>query len=600
MIRDLFNYLKMFEFHLGKKIYIIYFLGILTAFLEGIGILMLLPLLENLDSVQTIDPNESLINKLIFNLINFFGLDLNVSSILIFITISFVLKGLISFGSLAFNAYLKGILLFKLKKQLFESYVRMTYSYYSKKDTGYFTNIINEQPIKGLEAFNQIIILGGHFVNAIVLLTLAMLMTWLFGIMAVISGLILLFLFIKLNTFVRKLSRITAYENGTLTKWLIQSLHGFKYLTSTFQFNKVKGSILKSIDILTVNQIKTGYAAAFTQSVREPIAVVFIMIIIYLQIFVLNQKLEPILVSVVLFYRSLNSVLAVQSSFQGTFQHIGSMELVDQEFKNQKKNKDFNGSIKLGQFSRSIRFNDVSFSYNSKDNVLKNISMNINFLESVGLVGSSGSGKSTILDLITLVHKNNSGKILIDSNDANEIVKSSWRKQIGYVSQDTVLFDDSIANNISMWDGDFNKDKKIRKKILNAAKDANILNFIKNQKDGFNSLVGERGILLSGGQKQRLFIARELYRNPSLLLLDEATSALDSESEKNVQKSIDSLKGKMTVIMVAHRLSTLKNVDKIYVIEDGKIVDSGSFPDLLKSDKSHFKKLVALQSLDYK
>ena len=356
MIRDLFNYLKMFEFHLGKKIYIIYFLGILTAFLEGIGILMLLPLLENLDSVQTIDPNESLINKLIFNLINFFGLDLNVSSILIFITISFVLKGLISFGSLAFNAYLKGILLFKLKKQLFESYVRMTYSYYSKKDTGYFTNIINEQPIKGLEAFNQIIILGGHFVNAIVLLTLAMLMTWLFGIMAVISGLILLFLFIKLNTFVRKLSRITAYENGTLTKWLIQSLHGFKYLTSTFQFNKVKGSILKSIDILTVNQIKTGYAAAFTQSVREPIAVIFIMIIIYIQIFVLNQKLEPILVSVVLFYRSLNSVLAVQSSFQGTFQHIGSMELVDQEFKNQKKNKDFNGSIKLGPFSRSIRY----------------------------------------------------------------------------------------------------------------------------------------------------------------------------------------------------------------------------------------------------
>lgn len=590
----------MFEFHLGKKIYIIYFLGILTAFLEGIGILMLLPLLENLDSVQTIDPDESLINKFIFNLINLFGLGLNVSSILIFITISFVLKGLISFGSLAFNAYLKGILLFKLKKQLFESYIGMTYSYYSRKDTGYFSNIINEQPIKGLEAFNQIIILGGHFVNAIVLLTLAMLMTWLFGIMAVISGLILLFLFINLNTFVRKLSRITAFENGTLTKWLIQTLHGFKYLTSTFQFNKVKGSILKSIDILTDNQIKTGYAAAFTQSVREPIAVVFIMIIIYLQIFILNQKLEPILVSVVLFYRSLNSVLAIQSSFQGTFQHIGSMELVDQEFKNQKKNKDFNGPFKLGKFSQSIRFNNVSFSYNSNDNILKNISIKINLLESVGLVGSSGSGKSTMLDLITLVHRNNSGQILIDNKDVNEIDKSSWREQIGYVSQDTVLFDDSIANNISMWDGDFNKDKKIRKEIIRAAKDANILDFIESQKDGFNSLVGERGILLSGGQKQRLFIARELYRNPNLLLLDEATSSLDSESEKKVQKSIDSLKGKMTVIIVAHRLSTLKNVDKIYVINDGKIVDSGSFPELLKSDQSHFKKLVALQSLDYK
>ena len=123
-----------------------------------------------------------------------------------------------------------------------------------------------------------------------------------------------------------------------------------------------------------------------------------------------------------------------------------------------------------------------------------------------------------------------------------------------------------------MWDEDFKKDKKIRKEIIRAAKDANILDFIENQKDGFNSLVGERGILLSGGQKQRLFIARELYRNPNLLLLDEATSSLDSESEKKVQKSIDSLKGKMTVIIVAHRLSTLKNVDKIYVINDGKML----------------------------
>ena len=150
------------------------------------------------------------------------------------------------------------------------------------------------------------------------------------------------------------------------------------------------------------------------------------MIIIYLQIFILNQKLEPILVSVVLFYRSLNSVLAIQSSFQGTFQHIGSMELVDQEFKNQKKNKDFNGPFKLGKFSQSIRFNNVSFSYNSNDNILKNISIKINLLESVGLVGSSGSGKSTMLDLITLVHRNNSGQILID-NKMNEIDKSSWR-----------------------------------------------------------------------------------------------------------------------------------------------------------------------------
>ena len=138
------------------------------------------------------------------------------------------------------------------------------------------------------------------------------------------------------------------------------------------------------------------------------------------------------------------------------------------------------------------------------------------------------------------------------------------RNQTGCVPQEVFLFSDSIANNISMWEGDFNKDKIIRKKIIRAAKDANILDFIENQSNGLNSLVGDRGILLSGGQKQRLFIARELYRKPKLLLLDEATSALDSESEKKVQESIDNLKGKMTVIIVAHRLSTLEICYTVY------------------------------------
>ena len=587
----------MFQFHLGKKIYIIFILALFISFLEGIGILMLLPLLENLDSIQTINPDKNIINKLIFDLINFFKLGEDISSILFFITISFVLKGLISFFSLAFNSYLKGILLLKLKKQLFELYTKMTYSYYSKNDTGYFSNIINEQPIKGLEAFNQITVLGGQLVNSIVLLSLAIFMTWLFGIMAVISGILLLFIFIRLNSYVRKLSRITAYENGILTKLLIQSLHGFKYLSATYQFKKVKTSILNSINILTNSQIKNGYAAAFTQSIREPIAVVFIMIIIYVQIFILNEQLEPILVSVVLFYRSLNSVLAIQSAFQGTFQHIGSMELVDQEFQNQLSNKEPNGSVKIGEFSNSLKFKNVSFSYVKNEYILRNISLEIPFLKSVGIVGSSGSGKSTILDLISLIHKNDSGKILIDNIDSSKIDKSIWRNQIGYVSQDTVVFDDSIENNISMWEGDFNNEI-IKNKVLKAAKAANILEFIDNQKNGFNTIVGERGVLLSGGQRQRLFIARELYRNPRLLLLDEATSALDSESEKIVQQSIDDLKGKTTVIVVAHRLSTLKNVDIIYVIENGKILESGSFSELLDKKNSHFKKLADLQSID--
>ena len=142
----------------------------------------------------------------------------------------------------------------------------------------------------------------------------------------------------------------------------------------------------------------------------------------------------------------------------------------------------------------------------------------------------------------------------------------------------------------------FNKDEILKEKIINAAKQANILEFINDQEFGFNSMVGDRGVLISGGQKQRLFIARELFRNPKLLLLDEATSALDSESENHVQKSIDNLKGKITTIIVAHRLSTLKNVDEIFVVEKGKILEQGSFKQLLKKS-SHFQKLVKLQEV---
>ena len=472
----------------------------------------------------------------------------------------------------------------------------MKYSYYSKRDTGYFSNIINEQPIKGLEAFNQIIILGGHLVNSLVLLGLAFAITWIFGSMAAIAGIIMLFLFIRLNSFVRNLSRISATENGVLTKWLIQSLHGFKYLTATSQFYKLKPGVIESIKILTNNQVKTGCAAAFTQSLREPIAVIFIMVIISIQIFIFNEKLEPILVSVVLFYRALNSILAVQSSFQGTFQHIGSMELVDNEFKNQSLNKEISGKFQLKSFSKSIYFNDVSFGYDEDKIILKNLNFKIPYLKTVGFVGGSGSGKSTILDLISLINKPEDGKIYIDDIDSSKVNNASWRSQIGYVSQDTVIFDDTIANNICMWSGDFNKDEILKKKIINAAKQANILEFINDQEFGFNSIVGDRGVLISGGQKQRLFIARELFRNPKLLLLDEATSALDSESENHVQKSIDNLKGKITTIIVAHRLSTLKNVDEIFVVDKGQILEQGSFKQLLQNS-SHFQKIVKLQEV---
>jgi subfamily B ATP-binding cassette protein MsbA len=195
-----------------------------------------------------------------------------------------------------------------------------------------------------------------------------------------------------------------------------------------------------------------------------------------------------------------------------------------------------------------------------------------------------------------LTNRPSKGKLYIDGVLNSDIKKSSWRSQLGYVSQDSVIFDDTVANNISMWENDINKDK-LNENLINAAKQANILDFINSLPNGFNTLVGDRGILLSGGQKQRIFIARELFRNPKLLILDEATSALDSESEKNIQNSVELLQGKITVIIIAHRLSTIKGVDKIFLLDNGEIVESGSYDQLMNNKNSKFSDFAKLQIL---
>ena len=375
-------------------------------------------------------------------------------------------------------------------------------------------------------------------------------------------------------------------------------LQAFKYLTATNQTALLRKNIINSISKLTATQVKAGVAAAFTQSVREPIAVVFIVIIVFIQILIMQENLEPILVSIVLFYRALNATLAVQSGFQGTFQHIGSMEMVDNEFTEQDKNQSVDGNVLIEDFLYSIEFNNVSFKYaGSESNIISGLTMNFPVKKSIAIVGESGAGKSTLADLITLMHMPTSGEITIDGIPCNEIKKCSWRDQIGYVSQETVIFDDTIANNICMWKGESEKNNNLMEEIKLAAKKANILDFIESLPDGFQSLVGDRGVLLSGGQRQRLFIARELFRNPALLIMDEATSALDSASEKEIQKSIESLKGEVTLILIAHRLSTIKNVDLIHVLDDGRILESGTYEELMKNEDSTFRKLAVLQTL---
>jgi subfamily B ATP-binding cassette protein MsbA len=244
------------------------------------------------------------------------------------------------------------------------------------------------------------------------------------------------------------------------------------------------------------------------------------------------------------------------------------------------------GKKKLQKIIGHIEFKNVTFSYDKiKKPVLENINFQIKSGEKIALVGKSGGGKTSLVNLIPRFYDLDSGSILIDKTNITDIKLNDLRHHLSLVSQDTILFNDTIYNNIA-YGSLKNTDSK---KVKQAAKAANALEFIDKLPNGFNHKIGDRGVRLSGGQKQRIAIARAILKNAPILLLDEATSALDSESEKLVQKALDNLMYGRTSIVIAHRLSTVKNADRIVVIDNGEIVEVGTHQNLIKSKKYYFR-----------
>jgi ABC-type multidrug transport system fused ATPase/permease subunit len=245
------------------------------------------------------------------------------------------------------------------------------------------------------------------------------------------------------------------------------------------------------------------------------------------------------------------------------------------------------GKFKLDE---KLAFQNVHFSYDNDQAVLKDVSFTIPKGGLVGLIGPSGAGKTTIVDLLLRLHNPQSGRITIDGQDVQNVSLEEWRGNVGYVSQDIFLKNDTIANNIKFYDKDITEEK-----MIEAAKMANIHDTIQGFAKGYETVVGDQGQMLSAGQRQRVVIARVLARDPRLLILDEATSALDNESEVKIQKVIEGLKGKMTVFAIAHRLSTVRNVDKLLVLEKG-IIEESDTPDKLLEDKdSYFYKMYNIR-----
>jgi subfamily B ATP-binding cassette protein MsbA len=249
------------------------------------------------------------------------------------------------------------------------------------------------------------------------------------------------------------------------------------------------------------------------------------------------------------------------------------------------------GAVALEEFRHNIEFRGVDFSYDGQRRVLNNISFEVRRGETVALVGPSGGGKSTLSELIPRFYDPLKGEVLIDGKPLQEYTQASVREHMGIVSQDTILFNDSIRNNIAMGRQDATDEQ-----IIAAAKVANAHDFIMQTEAGYDTNIGDRGMKLSGGQRQRLSIARAVLKNPEILILDEATSALDTESEKLVQEALTSLLKGRTSVVIAHRLSTIHNADRIIVIDQGRIAEQGSHAELMALN-GIYAKLIEMQSL---
>jgi len=583
--------------------------NVFYAFFGTISMISLFPMLkvlfnqtETLNSApiwngisNIVDYSEAYLNYFVTSKKNEGSDDVLIFMILIIVS-TFLLKNIFNYLSLFFITYLRNGVIKDVRNELYDKITELSVSYYSEKKKGDVLSRISSDVIELQTSFLGILELIVKeplmiiFTLASMILINSKLALFVF-IFIPISGLIISFIGKSLK---RKSNRVQK-EQGLFLSLVDETLNGLKIIksfTSESIFKqKFNDSTKKYYDFSNSLLNKTNLAGP----ISEFLGICSITILLWYggQMVLVDNSLDPssFMVFLGLAYNILTPFKAISKASYKVKKGNAAAERVLQVLDDKSLIEDPKDNKQILNFQKSIEFKNVNFSYNN-ENAVKEFSFNLKKGETLALVGQSGSGKSTIANLVNRFYDIKNGEILIDGLNIKTITKNSLRKLIGLVTQDSILFNDTIKNNLLVAQNNATDDE-----IIEALKIANAWEFVKELTDGIYHNVGDSGNKLSGGQKQRLSIARAVLKNPPIMVLDEATSALDPESEKLVQNALEKMTMNRTSIVIAHRLSTIKNAKHIAVLERGCIVEKGNHEELMKL-KGVYYKYVNMQSLE--
>lgn len=510
------------------------------------------------------------------------------------VLVLFLLKNIFNYLAMYFITFLRNGVLKDIRNKMYQKIVDLPISYFSEKRKGDVIARITSDVLEIQHSFLSIL-------ELIVREPLTILFTIIVMFLISVKLTIFVFIFIPIAGMIisrigkslkRKSDRVQK-EQGEFLSIVEETLGGLRVIKA---FN-AESRFFKTFENSTSRFFKFSNTLLNRQNLASPtgefLGILVIGILLWFggRMVLVEESLDAasFIAYMGLAYNILTPAKAISKASYGVKKGNAAAERVLEILESENPIKDVEGALEKIDFNSGIELRDISFKYED-DYVLKNFNLKVEKGKTVALVGQSGSGKSTVANLVTRFYDVNKGEILIDGTSIKQITKKSLRGLMGLVTQDSILFNDSVKNNIALG-----KENATMAEIIEAAKVANAHDFIMELPHGYDTNIGDGGNKLSGGQKQRLSIARAVLKNPPIMVLDEATSALDTESERLVQDALEKMMKNRTSIVIAHRLSTIQNADTIVVMGKGEIVEQGTHDELMKSAKN-YKKLVEMQS----